>query len=274
MAKKDLSKILKTGSLKQRIKLLDEVRAEMSFRREVLSDREHQELIDSFVKPEEVRLYNRHLRTFRAFRDFLASLESIHNSYKEAIAYITGFVLLWDTYERSEELLNSVIAQVKDKKTKDLILKQFSDRHHFLYADIDIDKEGFLRFHTDNRNHKKRGKPRGGDYSIEGILQLWKEKAEERARYTKTFAKVLLDYMEEADYKPKAFYHQALATLGDVETDKALLPKFSKQEAIEKGYSNLDLLAKYFVYPDRDNTEILEEDYDKLASSLRNMIDQ
>lgn len=273
MAKQDLSKILKTGSLKQRLKLLDDCRADVSIGKEPpFTDKEIDELSDSFKSPEEIRLYNRHLRAYRAFRDFLATTDLLHSQYKEAIAYITGFVLLWDTYERSEELLNSVIAQVKDKKTKELILKQFANRKHFLYADIEADKEGFLRFYTDNTSARKKAKKTEDDYSIEGILRLWKEKAEERARHTKTFAKVLLDYMEETGYKPKAFYDRVSTILAEVDKDEALLPKFSRQQATEKQYSNLDLLAKYFVYPDQENTRIQEEDYDRLSNSLRSII--
>lgn len=269
----DLSKILKTGSVKQRLKLLNDARADMSMGKDpALTGKEIDELSDSFQSAEEIRLYNRHLRAYRAFREFLASVGSLHGLYKEAIAYITGFVLLWDTYERSEELLNSVIAQVKDKKTKELIRKQFANRHHFLYADIEADKEGFLRFYTDNNSTKKKAKKSAEDYSIEGILKLWKEKAEERARHTKTFAKVLLDYIEETDYKPEAFRTYLRSILEELETDPALLPKFSKQQATERQYSNLDLMAKYFVYPDPENTKIPEEDYDRLNKSLRSMI--
>ncbi len=273
MAKKDLSKLLKTGTLKQRLKLLDDCRANISFGKDApLTDKEFNQLVDSFDSSEEIRLYNLHLRAYRAFREFLASAEVMHGLYKEAIAYITGFALLWDTYERSEEIINSVIAQVSDKKTKDLILKQFANRSHFLYTDIDVDKEGFLRFHTDNRNHKKKGKPRGEDYSIEGILDLWKGKAEEYARHTKTFVKVLMDYMEETDYKPSAFHDRLLTLLADVEEDHALLPKFSKQRITQIEHSNFELLAKYFVYPDPENMEVPEDDYDRLALSLRNIV--
>lgn len=270
MAKKDLSKILKTGSLKQRLQLLDEVRAEVRLGREILSGREHQELIDSFTKPEEIRLYNQHLHAYKAFVDFLAGVETSYLAYKEAIAYIIGFTLLWDTYERSEELLNRVIAQVTDKKTKDLIRKQFVDRHHFLYADIETDKDGFLRFYTDSTSTK--AKPRANDYSIEGILRLWKKNAEDRARDTKTIAKVLLDYMDTSDYKPKAFYGKILGILEDVNKDKSLFPKFSKQRAVAELDGDLDLLAKYFVYPDPENTEILEDEYDRLAQSFRSVV--
>ena len=273
MAKKDLSKILKTGSVKQRLKLMDECRADTSLGIDPpLTDKEIDELSDSFQSAEEIRLYNRHLRTYRAFREFISGAEVSYGYYKEAIAYITGFTLLWDTYERSEELINSVIAQVKDKKTKSLIRKQFADRHHFLYADIEADKEGFLRFFTDNNSERKKARKSQEDYSIEGILRLWKVKAEQSARHTKTFAKVLLDYMEETGYKPKAFYDRLTDILEGVSEDKALFPKFSKQRATENQYSNLDILAKYFVYPDPENTAIQEEDYERLNRSLRSLI--
>jgi hypothetical protein len=270
MAKKDLSKILTNGSLKQRLKLLDDQRADIVYGRgSALTDKEMDELIESFKTPEETRFYNLHLQAFRNYREIISGLETLYGKFKEAIAYITGFSLLWDSYERNEEMLNSVISEIKDKKTKDMFAKKFASKSHFLYADIEVDEEGFFRFHTDNREHKKKGKPRGEDYSLEAVLRMWKARAEEYGIDLKTGCTVLLDYSEKINYKPKAFLDKLNFLLAQIETDYALFPKYSKKQMKDEEWANLDLLNKYFVYPDPDEIEINQEQYDNYLKILK-----
>jgi hypothetical protein len=270
MAKKDLSKILKEGSVRQRLRLLDDQRAGIVYgKSSALTAKEMDELIESFKTPEEIKLYNLHLRAFRYFRELLMGLEAVFGTYKEALAYITGFSLLWDSYERHEELINSVIYEVKDKKTKNVITKKFESNSLFLYADVVVDEEGFFRFHTDNRERKKRGKPRGDDYSLESILRLWKGRAEEYASQIKTGCKALMDYSEIINYKPGTFIEKLNQLVEYVETDHALIPKFSEKQMKEMEWASMELLDKYFVYPNPDKIEVNEVEYSNFMKVLK-----
>ena len=275
MAKKDLSKILKNGSVRQRLKLLDEYRAGISYGKpSSLTTKELDELNDSFQSPEENRLYNRHLRAYRNYREMILGADGIYGAFKEAIAYIHGFTMLWDTYDRNEEALNSVIAEAQDTKLKAFIAKEFTKQSQFLYADVDVDKEGFIRFYTDNRLAKEKGKKTKEDHSIEAILRIWKERAEDNARQVHTVAKALLDLMEEINYKPTAFSDRLQFLLTAVTEDQALTPKYSKKQMLDLlgTGANSDLYTKYFVYPEPENITVNEEEYNNVQKVLREMI--
>ncbi len=275
MPKKDLSRFLKEGSVRQRLRLLDDQRASIVYGKSSdLTGKEMDELIESFKTSEEIELYNLHLRAFRNFREMILGLEVIFGTYKEALAYITGFSLLWDSYERNEELLNSVLHEVKDKKIKNVITKKFESKSLFLYADIKVDEEGFFRFHTDHREHTRREKPRGEDYSLESILRFWKGRAEEYATQLKTGCKALTDYSEKINYKPNTFIEKLNQLVEYVDTDHALIPRFSEKKMKEFEYVSLELLNKYFVYPNPDKIQINEEKYNNFMNVLKDNIEK
>jgi hypothetical protein len=272
MAKKDLSKVLKKGSIKQRLKLLDEYRSSSIYGREALTVKEATELIDSFQTPEEIRLYDLHLRAHNYYRHLIAHIEIAYMSYREAIAIIAGFSLVWHTYEMNEEIINSIIREVDNKQMTKLVSEKFS-RSQFFYADVAEDEEGFLRFYTDNREQKKRGIKRGDDYSMEGILRIWKAKAEQYALELNMFCNLLLDYSETIDYKPTVFIDKLKHFLEFIKTDHALLPKNSEKQMQENEMANMDLFKKYFVYPNPDNLEIDEEEYGKYLKGMKDNIE-
>ena len=59
MAKKDIGKILLTGSPKQRILLIvEDIARGKHFQKKLLTDTEFTQLSNSFIKPNEIKLYN------------------------------------------------------------------------------------------------------------------------------------------------------------------------------------------------------------------------
>jgi hypothetical protein len=267
MVKKNASKTLMNGSVKQRLKILDDERAAGFYQQELsLSEQEMDEIIGSFKTSREIELYNLHLAAFRVYRDLFTGLDGAESKYREAIAYITGFTMLWDTYQRNEEMLNSVLVTIEDKPTRAKLVKEAVSKRRYLYTSVEADKEGFIHFYTDKTKSQKSGEKKDGDaYSVENLLQIWKERAIDHIQHIKTGAKAMMDYMKEIDYHPKAFKEKINDLLETVDADRAILPKYSKRQMLKADIFDWDkkqeMYSKYFVYPNPEEIEINEKEY-------------
>ncbi len=78
MSKKDIGKLLTTGTAKQRLLLIAEDRARVTYGEErILTDSDFNKLLDSFKKPNEIKLYNQFLGYGKAVNNSLLNLQGL-----------------------------------------------------------------------------------------------------------------------------------------------------------------------------------------------------
>jgi hypothetical protein len=267
MSKKDISKSIKNGSAKNKVKLIAEHYALLQTNSKGLfSDSEAQELIDSLKTPQEIRLYNKIISADRVIRHSLYLLKQYQLSYRESIAYVTGYALLWESYLNSEDMLNGLLYEIKDKKTKENLIENLQ-KSTYILAKIEKDKEdGFIRFATDKpRNRKSKENPSGA-ITLEGILDIWKTQAETAISQAKAIAQAMTDFMEENDFKPSPYKEMINGILEDINKDRSITPKYSKRKMLEMfPEDNKDtLFTKFFVFPDPEEVDVDQDFYEKV----------
>ena len=263
---KDISKILKEGSIKQKLRLLIEHYANLSTGETgLLTEKEAKALVDTFRTPQELRAYNRVVEVERLFRPALYTVNQYRISYREAIANITGYSQLWQTYKENEDLLNTLLIEVEDKKLRAKLTKTITTgRGFYLWSNIEKDEEGYIRFNTGEPRKRATIKNKKfiieeDSHSLEDMLGLWKERAELYICQTKTLIKALTEWMDENDYKPTPYVNMIKEILEDVEEDKSYLPKFSKARMRGIMHERTEeVLSKHFFYPNAEEIGIDE----------------
>lgn len=274
---KDISKTLKGGSVKQRLRLIAEhyAKVQTSGGKEMLfTEHEVRELIDTFKTPQEIQKYNQLASYDKMVRDAVAILEIQIKSFKEAMAYITGYCLLWESYDRASEMANSMLHEVKDKNLRKQLIKRATQNSNFFYSKVEVEDEQYIRINTGKARNSRVNKGKtGDDYNLEGILQIWSSKASALLAECKGMASAILDYMEEKDFTPKAYKETIKNLLEPVEKDWSILPKYSKKRMEESGILTPDkahYYTKYFIYPIAEEIEPDQEIYKKMLDSMLN----
>ena len=122
MAKKDIGKILTTGSTKQRLLLLAEDNARAKYSQErLLTDHEINQLSESFKKPNEIQLWNKWLKVDRVVTSAIINLQGLKFEVLMNYSNLRGYILVWNSIENAELLVNSVLHEIKDPKERKLI---------------------------------------------------------------------------------------------------------------------------------------------------------
>lgn len=265
---KDISKTVKGGSVKQRLKLIAEHYAMLQTSgggKGLFTEHEVRELIDSFKTPQEIQKYNQLAEQDKRVRNAFLLLSIQVNQFKEAMAYITGYCLLWESYDRASEMANSMLHEVKDKNLRKQLIKRATANSNFFYSKVEVEDEQYIRINTGKARNPKANKGKtGDDYNLEGILQVWSNKASTLLAECKGMASAILDYMEEKDFTPKAYKEMIKSLLEPIEKDWSILPKYSKKRMEESGLLTPDKVHyynKYFVYPIAEEIEPDQEIY-------------
>jgi len=264
---KDISKTVKGGSVKQRLKLIAEHYAMLQTSgggKGLFTDHEVQELIDSFKTPQEIQRYNQLAEQDKRVRNSFLHLSIYVSQFKEAMAYITGYCLLWESYDRASEMANSMLHEVKDKDLRKQLINRATE-NSFFYSKLEVEDGQYIRINTGKARNSKANKGKtGDDYNLEGILQIWSNKASTLLASCKGMASAILDYMEEKDFTPKAYKEMIKTLLEPIEKDWSILPKYSKKRMEESGLLTPDKVHyynKYFVYPIAEEIEPDQEVY-------------
>lgn len=265
---KDIAKTVKTGSVKQRLKLIGEHYAKLQMsggKDRLFTDHEAQELIDTFKTPQEIQKFGQLAENDKRVRSAISLLLIQVNEFKEAMAYVTGYCLLWEAYDRASEMANSMLHEVKDKDLRKQLIKRATTNSNFFYSKVEVEDGQYIRINTGKARNPKASPERSGEsYNLEGILQLWSKKATKLLSECKGMASAILDYMEEKEFTPKAYKEMIKTVLDPVERDWSILPKYSKKKLEESGLLTPDKVhyyEKYFVCPIAEEIEPDQEIY-------------
>lgn len=217
MAKKDIGKILTTGSPKQRLLLLleDTARAKYGDER-LLTDSECNQLSDSFKKPNEIKLWNDWLKVDRGVSNAIMNLQGLKYEVLMHYSNLRGYILVWDTIQQAEVLSNHILHGIKDQEERIKISSQAGKLGKFLFTDIQIDKEGYLDisidFEEDSYKDEKGNRVGVNEkgvktkkYSLWYVMNNVKKEAINSAIRFLSWRKAILDYMEEEGFTVKVY---------------------------------------------------------------------
>jgi hypothetical protein len=260
MAKKDIGKVLTTGSAKQKALLLAEHMARVVSGKEgLVTPAEFTEIAESFKTSREIRLWNEYLAHGKNVTSAINNLQGLKFEIVGHYFNLRGHILVWLEIESAELLANSLLHEVTDPGERKRIARDGLVGVNLLFAQIETDPEGYIKLLTGYEDDAKGlASPDTLRYAFSAILR-----ATEGAivRYL-SWEKALLDYMDETGYNIKT-HRDHLKNLGNQirkpvitwEKYQGKLVGGKSKPALEK------LLERYNVHPRIEELEIDQQEY-------------
>jgi len=259
---KDISKILTKGSVKQRVILLANEIGERGYGgKGNLSDKELDELHNSFKTNEEIRLYNKFKKQEGLIRNVIGALGQIQNAYLERIAVFTGFVMLNYSYQETEEIINVVLSNIEDKNVKKKVLKVLTKQKLLYSQKIEIKDKDFISI----KEEEEEG--------ISYMMRIVRDQAKEILIQYKTILKAVRDSIEETGFKVKAYIKHIdnsetlVKNAGGKFLDKEF-PEFKKLTINYCMAGGSSRSVNILLYPDYDKINIDEKLYKQYREKL------
>ena len=281
MAKKDISKILTTGSLKQRILLVAEQRARDTYGKEpILTDHESNQLSDSFKKSNEIKLWNKWNRHAVTVIGAIANLQGAMFEVQVNYSNLRGYILVWNSIENTELLVNSILHEIKDPKERKRIAENGAKGVDLLFSKTAPDQEGYIDIKIDFEKNSYRDengklikyneKPnKTKEYGLWYVMNNVKEEATASAIRFLSWRQAILDYMEENNFNIKT-YKDILQEF----TDRVYTPiigwaKYSGEIKTGQSHPQVEkILKKYAITPKIEQLEVNEEEYNRFKKEF------
>ena len=273
MAKKDISKILTTGSPKQRLLLLAEDFARARYSQErLLTDHEINQLSDSFKKPNEIQLWNKWLKVDKVVTSAVMNLQGLKFEVLMHYSNLRGYILVWETIQEAEVLSNHILHEIKDQENRIKISSQAGKLGNFLFTNIQTDKEGYLDISIDFEKDSYRDESgklvgvkekgvKSKKYSLWFVMNNVKREAINSAIKFLSWREAILDYMEEEGFSIKTYRDIINSMTEDIHRPIIAWTKYQSDEKLfipDLPNNRADKLkAKYAITP---NTRELEVD--------------
>jgi len=277
MAKKDIGKILTTGSPKQRLLLLAEDNAREKYSQErLLTDHEINQLSESFKKPNEIQLWNKWLKVDRVVSTAIMNLQGLKFEVLMHYSNLRGYILVWETIQEAEVLSNHILHEIKDQEERIKISSQAGKLGKFLFTDIQTDKEGYLDINIDfekdtyrDENGKLVGVKEKGikskKYSLWYVMNNVKKEAINSAIKFLSWREAILDYMEEEGFSIKTYKDIINSMTEDIHKPIIGWTKYQSDEKLfipDLPHNRADKLkAKYAITPNTRELEVDTEIY-------------
>ena len=271
MSKKDIGKLLTTGTAKQRLLLIAEDRARVTYGEErILTDSDFNKLLDSFKKPNEIKLYNQFLKYGKAVNNSLLNLQGLKYEVIKHYSDLRGYILLLNSYENSELLVNSILNEIKDPVERERLAKIGASGSSFLFSQPVIDKEGFIDIQTSferetwiDENGKRLKKPIvNNSHSLWEVMNNVKRKAEFTASRYLSWEKALTDFIEDKGFNVKTYKDKIELLSTEIWAPIIHWAKYYGENNTGLSKPRVDkLISKYKIAPERDLYEIDEAEY-------------
>lgn len=277
MAKKDIGKILTTGSPKQRLLLLAEDNARAKYSQErLLTDHEINQLSESFKKPNEIQLWNKWLKVDRVVSTAIMNLQGLKFEVLMHYSNLRGYILVWETIQEAEVLSNHILHEIKDQEERIKISSQAGKLGRFLFTDIQTDKEGYLDINIDFEKDTYRDEDgkytdikekriKSKKHSLWYVMNNVKKEAIGSAIKFLSWREAILDYMEEEGFSIKTYRDMINSMTEDIHKPIIGWTKYQSDEKLfipDLPHNRADKLkAKYAITPNTRELEVDTEIY-------------
>ena len=219
MAKKDISKILKSGPPKQRILLILEDIARRKFYGvgdRLLTDREFNQLSDSFKSDKEIKLWNKYKNLDAVVTNAIMNLQGLKYEVLMHYTNLRGYVFLWNSLEHSELLVNSVLHEIKDPEERLRVADRGVKGISPLFSKASVDTEGYVEIaidflsntYTDENGNKISRKDEPGrtrERSLLYLMETVKGDAIRSASKWLGWYEALRDYIDSEGFNVKTY---------------------------------------------------------------------
>jgi len=286
MSKKDISKILTEGSPKQRLMIIAENIARDRYifdppKEPLLTDKEFNALSESFKTSQEIKLWNKWKEYDRTVVNTITNLQGLMFEVKMHYSNLRGYILVWNSIENTELLVNSVLHEIKDKKERSKIAKAGAEGIKLLFSKTTTDEEGYIDIKIDfERNtwideegvrHKEKQR-KTKEFSLWYVMNNVKKEATASVIKFLSWRKALLDYMEETGFNVRTYKDMIKMMTEQINTPIIGWYKYLSEEDKfnpRTPHQRLDKLKSiYSVTPVKSELEVDEEIYNYYKNSF------
>lgn len=274
MSKKDISKILTSGSPKQRLQIALENIARHKFGREgLITDHEANQLSNSFKTPTEIKLWNKGLKFDRIMSNGLMNLQGLKYETLMHISNLRGYILVWNTLEEAETLTNHILHEIKNTDERIKIASNSSNISKFLFTEIETDKEGYLNINIDfeKEDYKEKG-TKTNRFSLWHVMSNVRSQVITSAIRYISWSKAIEDFMEEEGFNIKMYkeiiknmdediYKPVIGWTKYREDEESFIPDI-KSKRVDK------LKSSYNIAPNLMALEVDKNEYNSFMSNF------
>lgn len=254
MAKKNIDKILTSGSPKQRLLLIAEERARGKyFKERLLTEGEFNKLNESFRKPNEVKLWNEFRNLDETITNAIINLQGKMFEVLMNYSNLRGYILVWNTIENAELLVNSVLHEIKDPEDRKRIAEAGAKGVDLLFTRTEPDQEGYIEINIDHKEEK---------ISLRYAMNNVKKEVETSVIRYLSWERATLDFMEERGFNVKTYKEQLKKMTAKIYEPIIGWDKYSGEISSPLSHPRLErIVKKYAICPNMDDLKVDEEEY-------------
>lgn len=254
MAKKNIDKVLTSGSPKQRLLLIAEERARGKyFKERLLTEGEFNKLNESFRKPNEVKLWNEFRSLDETITNAIINLQGKMFEVLMNYSNLRGYILVWNTIENAELLVNSVLHEIKNQEERRRIAKAGATDVNILLVKTEPDQEGYIDINIDPKEEK---------ISLQYAMNNVKKEVETSVIRYLSWERATLDFMEERGFNVKTYKEQLKKMTAKIYEPIIGWDKYSGEISSLLSHPRLErIVKKYAICPNMDDLKVDEEEY-------------
>ena len=269
MAKKDIGKILTTGSPKQRAILYwENVARGKYFQEKLLTDSDRIQLSNSFKKPNEIKLWNEFRELDDTVTNAIVNLQGLKFEVLMNYSNLRGYILVWNSIENTELLVNSVLHEIKDPKERKRIAEDGAKGIDLLFSKTEPDQEGYIEIKVDFEKQTYKGKKYNEEPDVTKEYSLWyvmnnvKKEVETSVIKYLSWESATLDFMKERGFNIKTYKEQIKQMTTDIYRPIIGWAKYSGELNTGLPHPRLEkIIKKYAICPNMDELKVDEEQY-------------
>jgi hypothetical protein len=254
MAKKDIGKLLTTGSPKQRLLLIaEDIARGKYFQDKLLTDHEFNQLSESFKKPNEIKLWNEFRKLDDIVTNAIVNLQGVKFEVLMNYSNLRGYILVWNTIENAELLVNSVLHEIKNQEERRRIAKAGATDVNILLVKTEPDQEGYIDINIDPKEEK---------INLQYAMNNVKKEVETSVIQYLSWERATLDFMEERGFNVKTYKEQIKIMTAKIYEPIIGWDKYSGEIPPPLSYPRLErIVKKYAICPNMDDLKVDEEEY-------------
>jgi hypothetical protein len=260
MAKKDIGKILSTGSARQRVLLIAEHRARVIYGEAgLLTPDEFNEIAESFKTSRDIRVWNEFRKYGSSVSSGITNLQGLKFEIMAHYQNLRGHILAWLTIESAELLANSILHEITDLEERKRVSRDGLVGVSMLFTDLETDPEGYVQILTGYEPGSDKTAP---PHSLRPAFNVILKQTEEAVIRFMSWEKALLDYMDETGYNVKTHKNRIKLLASHVKSPIIAWAKYRGEITGKKDSPRLEkLLERYNVSPRILELEIDQGEY-------------
>lgn len=257
MAKKDIGKILTTGSTKQRLLLIvEDIARGKYFQEKLLTDSDFNQLSNSFKKPNEIKLWNEFRKLDDTVTNAIVNLQGLKFEVLMNYSNLRGYILVWNSIENTELLVNSVLHEIKDPKERKRIAEDGAKGIDLLFSKTEPDQEGYIEIKVDFEKDSYK------EYSLWYVMNNVKKEVETSVIKYLSWESATLDFMEERGFNVKTYKEQIKQMTTQVYSPIIGWAKYSGELNTGLPHPRLEeIIKKYAICPNIGEIKVDEAQY-------------